>query len=71
MFKMFAIMCVVTVMDCRTMYEEPPREFATKELCLEAAVEKEKWTRDMLTDEDGHLTVVHLEVGCEKVAQNL
>ncbi len=30
-----------------------------------------KWTRDMLTNEDGFLTVEHLEVGCEKVGQNL
>ena len=66
MWQMFAIMCAVTMMDCRTMYENLAREFATEKLCLEAAVEKEKWTRDMLTDEDGFLTVVHLEVGCER-----
>ena len=66
MFKMFAIMCVVTVVDCRTMYEDPPRTFNTKSECLAAAVEKEKSTREMLTDEDGFLTVEHLEVGCEK-----
>ena len=46
MWQMFAIMCAVTMMDCRTMYENPAREFATEKLCLEAAVEKEKWTRD-------------------------
>ena len=63
---MFAIMCVVTVLDCRTMYEDPPRTFNTKEECLAAAVEKEKSPREMLTDEDGFLTVEHLEVGCEK-----
>ena len=66
MWQMFAIMCVTTMMDCRTMYENPTRTFETKALCLEAAFKKEKWTRDMLTDEDGYLTVVHLEVGCEK-----
>ena len=53
-------MCVVTVLDCRTMYEDPPRTFNTKEECLAAAVEKEKSTREMLTDEDGFLTVEHL-----------
>ena len=53
---MFAIMCVVTVVDCKTMYEDPPRTFDTKEECLAAAVEKEKSTRQMLTDEDGFLT---------------
>ena len=63
---MFAIICVVTVLDCRTMYEDSPRIFNTKEECLAAAVEKEKSTREMLTDEDGFLTVEHLEVGCEK-----
>ena len=66
MFKMFAIMCVVTVVDCKTMYEDPPRTFDPKAECLTAAVEKEKSTREMLTDEDGFLTVEHLEVGCEK-----
>jgi len=65
MFKMFAIICAVTVMECNTMYENPPREFSTEAECLEAAVEKAKWTRDMLTDEDGYLTVAHLEVGCK------
>ena len=53
MFKMYAIMCVVTMIDCRTMYEDPPRTFETKKECLAAAVEKEKSTREMLTDEDG------------------
>jgi len=66
MFKMFAIICAVTVLDCKMMYEDPPRVFETREACEEAAVEKEKWTRDMLTDE-GELTVEHLEVGCEQV----
>ena len=66
MWEMFAVMCVTTMMDCRTMYENPTRTFETKSLCLEAAVEKEKNTRAMLTDEDGYLTVEHLEVGCEQ-----
>jgi len=67
MFKMFAIICAVTVLECNTMYEDPPRTFATKGECIEAATIKEKWTRDMLTDEDGYLSVEHLEVGCERV----
>ena len=66
MFKMFAVMCVVTVVDCRTMYEDPPRIFDTKAECEAAAEIKEKNTVEMLTDEDGFLTVEHLEVGCEK-----
>tara|TARA_Y100000592_G_scaffold97959_1_gene169830 strand:- start:127 stop:339 length:213 start_codon:yes stop_codon:yes gene_type:complete len=67
MFKMFAIMCAVTVLECNTMYEEPPKTYATKEECMKAAVIKDKWTREMLTDEDGYLTVEHLEIGCELV----
>jgi|TARA_R100000030_G_scaffold92302_2_gene77830 hypothetical protein len=49
------------------MYEDPPRTFATKEECIQAASIKEKRTRDMLTDEDGYLSVEHFEVGCERV----
>ena len=45
MFKMFAIICAVTVYECNTMYEDPPRTFATKEECLAAAVIKEKHTK--------------------------
>mgnify|MGYP001200199727 CR=1 FL=1 len=67
MFKMFAIICAVTVLECNTMYENPPRTFETKEQCLEAAVIKEKATIEMLSDEDGYLVVEHLEVGCEQV----
>ncbi len=67
MFKMFAIICAVTVLECNVMYEDPPREFKTKNECMEAAAIKDKWTRDMLTDEDGYLTVEHLEIGCELV----
>ena len=66
MFKMFAILCVVTVMDCRTMYEGPPRLFETREECDAAASIKAKETMEMLTDE-GELTVEHFEVGCEEV----
>ena len=66
MFKMFAIICFATVLDCRTMYEDPPRTFETKEECLAAAVVKEATTREQLTDEEGFLIVEHLEVGCER-----
>ena len=60
MFKMFAIICVVTVMDCRTMYEDPPRTFDTMQEC------EAEQTLDMLTVE-GELTVEHFEVGGEKI----
>ena len=66
MWQMFAVVCAVTMLECNTMYEDPPRTFNTESECLAAAVEKEKSTREMLTDEDGFLTVEHLEVGCEK-----
>ena len=61
MFKMFAIICAVTVLECNTMYEDPPRIFDTKEECLSAAVVKEKYTREIIGD------VEHLEIGCEPV----
>ena len=52
MWQMFAIMCAVTMMDCRTMYENPAREFATEKLCLEAAVEKATGVK--ISEDDGH-----------------
>ena len=64
---MFAIVCVVTVLDRNTMYEDPPRTFDTKEECLSAAIIKEEQTIKLLSDEDGYLTVEHLEVGCTNV----
>ena len=67
MFKMFAIICAVTVLECNTMYEDPPRTFNTEEECLEAAVIKDKKTREFLKDEDGFLTVEYLEIGCENI----
>ena len=66
MWQMYAIICVVTMMECNVMYENPSRTFETKAKCEEAAVIKEKATREQLTDEDGYLTVEHLEVGCER-----
>ena len=65
MFKMFAIVCAVTLLECNTMYEDPPRTFDSMTECLTAAVEKEKKTKEYFTDEDGYLTVAHLEVGCK------
>ena len=67
MFKMYAIICAVTVLECNTMYENPPRVFDTKEQCLVAAQMKKDLTIEALTDEDGYLTVEHFEVGCEAV----
>ena len=66
MFKMFAIICVVSVMDCRTMYEDPPRTFDTRQQCEAASSLKAHKTMEMLTDE-GELTVEYFEVGCEKI----
>ena len=48
MFKMYAIICAVTVFECNTMYEDPPRVFDTKEQCLVAAQMKEDLTIDLL-----------------------
>ena len=61
MFKMFAIICAVTIAECNTMYEDPPRIFDTKEECIAAAIVKEKYTREIIGD------VEHLEIGCEPV----
>ena len=71
MFKMFAIICAVTVFECNTMYEDPPRIFDTREQCLVAAKMKEDLTREMLTDNDGYLTVEHFEVGCERIDEEI
>ena len=48
------------------MYEDPPRYFDTIEQCMVAAKMKGDLTREQLTDEDGYLTVEHLEFGCER-----
>ena len=53
-------------MDCRTLYEDPPRTFDTIQECEAASVIKAEQTLEMLTDE-GELTVEHFEVGCEKI----
>ena len=49
MYKMFAIICAVTVFECNV-----------------AMKMKGDLTREQLTDEDGYLTVEHLEFGCER-----
>tara|TARA_E500000331_G_scaffold232940_1_gene223154 strand:+ start:373 stop:582 length:210 start_codon:yes stop_codon:yes gene_type:complete len=67
MFKMFAIICAVTVYECNIMHEDPPRTFDTKEECLAAATIKDKQTREFFLDEDGYLSIAHLEVGCENI----
>ncbi len=56
-------------MDCRTMYENPPRTFDTRQECEAASAIKAEQTMEMLTDE-GDLTVEHFEVGCENIVQN-
>ncbi len=66
MFKMFAIICAVTVFDCRTMYEDPPRVFDSLDQCEAAATIKATETMELLTDE-GEFTIEHFEVGCEKI----
>ena len=71
MFKMYAIICAVTVFECNVMYEDPPRVFETKEQCLVAAKMKEDFTSEQLIDEDGYLTVEHFEVGCEKIDEEI
>jgi len=67
MFKLYAIICAVTVLECNVMYEDPPRVFETREQCMVAAKMKGDLTREQLSDEDGYLTVEHFEVGCEAV----
>ena len=71
MFRMYAIICAVTVFECNSMYEDPPRVFETKEQCMVAAKMKEDITREQLIDEDGYLTVEHFEVGCEKIDEEI
>ena len=64
---MFAIICAVTVLECNTMYEDPPRIFDTMKECKAAAIIKEKMTKEFLSDEDGFLSVERLEIGCEPI----
>ena len=66
MFKMFAILCVLSSADCRVMHEEPPRLFETWAACEAASVIK---FRDTLLIMEG--TQYHsLDVGCEIAGQD-
>ena len=61
MFKMFAILCVLSSADCRVMHEEPPRLYGTRAECEAASVIK---FRDTLLVLEG--TQYHsLDMGCE------
>ncbi len=61
MFEMFLIVCITTMTECTTMYENPSRTFKTYEQCQIVAVEKEKWTRQEIGD-----SVLYMQVGCKK-----
>ena len=62
MFRMVAIICFGTVLNCNVMWEEPPRFFDTKKECLIEAVMKANKTKLTLPAD-----VVHFEVGGEPV----
>ena len=67
MFKMFAILCVLSSADCRVMHEEPPRLFETWADCEAASVIK---FRDTLLITEG--TQYHsLDVGCESAGESI
>ena len=51
MFRMYAIICAVTVFECNSMYEDPPRVFETKEQCMVAAKMKKDLTLEQLIKE--------------------
>ena len=61
MFKMFSILCIASVMDCRTLYENPPRVFDSRQACEQAAVVKAQQTLVLLEGSE----YAHFEVGCE------
>ena len=61
MFKMFAILCVLSSADCRVMHEDPPRVYDTREQCEAQAVIRLAETRAQLEGVDYR----HLDVGCE------
>jgi len=63
MFKMFAIICVATVLECQIMYENPIRVFDTNAECETAALIKMQETLIILSGTD----YKNLEVGCEKI----
>ena len=61
MFKMFAILCVLSSTDCRVMHENPPRLYETWAECENAAAIKFEETKDMLTGTEYY----SLDLGCE------
>jgi hypothetical protein len=66
MFKMFAILCVLSSADCRVMYEDPPRLFETRADCEAAAVIKFQETQMIMQGTQYH----SLDVGCEVAGQH-
>ena len=61
MFKMFAILCVLSSADCRVMFENPPRLYKTWAECENAAAIKFEETKVLLAGTEYH----SLDVGCE------
>ena len=61
MFKIFAILCILSSADCRVMHEDPPRLYKTRAECEKAAVIKFEETKAMLAGTEYH----SLELGCE------
>ena len=73
MFKMFAILCILTWPDgvmtselkCTAHYENPPRQFSTIDECNVAAYDKLETTMQMF--ETGGVDFESMQVGCEKL----
>ena len=61
MFKMFAILCLLSSADCRVMHEDPPRLFETRAECEAASIIKFRETQLILEGTQYH----SLDVGCE------
>ena len=66
MWKVLVVVCALGN-PCSMFVEDPIQYYNTEAECLEAAVIKDKETREMLSDEDGYLTVSHLEIGCTNI----
>jgi len=66
MFKIFAIICVLSSADCRVMHEEPLRIYETRSECEAASVIKFEETKGMLEGIEYH----SLDVGCENAGEN-
>jgi len=73
MFKMFAILCVLTWPDgamtselkCTTHYEDPPRLFTTIKECDKASYDKLEMTLQVF--EAGGVDFESMNIGCEAV----